>query len=554
MEEDVRGGRQAHQEPFWLCPNALNDTPLIRKDGLKATVFVIASDGKLHTLNAINGEDRMPPQKFVPPFSKNWSLNWWADVSVHQHLAGLQRREVGRVCDGSAARRITPLTSSSRPTAAQASGDARAWLSARPAWCSRKPATDRTMPAAGQFPDTMLQLSVKDLKLVDYFTPANHNYLTRKDLDMGSMSPTVFSDGRTGNRGGRRQRKAWSTCWMREHIGGPDHKTPLFRSPLMANEDADFAGRGFWGAFATAEDDQKNRWLYAPGDGPAASGAKFPRDQRRRAERQHHGVPRRRKGWQAQAAPAWISRDMNLPEPPIVAGGLVFAISNGEFARQSKGNDGGLYNSAERAAKHVGHAVLYAFDATTGKELYSSGETMPGVDALQRHFDFGRQSVCHYLGFECVCVWREGVALPRLVIMAVLAAAGLAAASPAGSRFVHTDGTHIVAPDGERLLLRGINLGNWLVPEGYMWHFDKGPAIVPRDLGAAQRSDRPGRGRAILEAVSRLLHHRTGHPLHPRSRLQLRPHSVSLQADRRRHGVSAARQGNRVVPAGGTSG
>jgi endoglucanase len=59
--------------------------------------------------------------------------------------------------------------------------------------------------------------------------------------------------------------------------------------------------------------------------------------------------------------------------------------------------------------------------------------------------------------------------------MAVLAAAGLAAASPAGSRFVHTEGTHIVAPDGARLRLRGINLGNWLVPEGYMWHFDKGP-------------------------------------------------------------------------------
>jgi aryl-phospho-beta-D-glucosidase BglC (GH1 family) len=59
--------------------------------------------------------------------------------------------------------------------------------------------------------------------------------------------------------------------------------------------------------------------------------------------------------------------------------------------------------------------------------------------------------------------------------MAVLAAAGLAAASPAGSRFVHAEGTHIVAPDGAKLRLRGINLGNWLVPEGYMWHFDKGP-------------------------------------------------------------------------------
>src|SRR3984957_15406800 len=42
---------------FWLCPNALNATPLIRKDGLAATVFVISSDGKLHALNVINGED-----------------------------------------------------------------------------------------------------------------------------------------------------------------------------------------------------------------------------------------------------------------------------------------------------------------------------------------------------------------------------------------------------------------------------------------------------------------------------------------------------------------
>jgi outer membrane protein assembly factor BamB len=67
---------------------------------------------------------------------------------------------------------------------------------------------------------------------------------------------------------------------------------------------------------------------------------------------------------------------MNLPEPPIVAGGLVFAISNGEFARQLKGN-GGLFTSAERIAKHSGNTVLYAFDASNGKELYSSGDTMP---------------------------------------------------------------------------------------------------------------------------------------------------------------------------------
>ena len=33
------------QAPFWLCPNALNATPLIRKEGLKASVLTIATDG-----------------------------------------------------------------------------------------------------------------------------------------------------------------------------------------------------------------------------------------------------------------------------------------------------------------------------------------------------------------------------------------------------------------------------------------------------------------------------------------------------------------------------
>ena len=38
-------------------------------------------------------------------------------------------------------------------------------------------------------------------------------------------------------------------------------------------------------------------------------------------------------------------------------------------------------------------------------------------------------------------------------------------------RFVSVKGTHIIAPDGKPILLRGVNLGNWLVPEGYMIKF-----------------------------------------------------------------------------------
>ncbi|MFA6457600.1 MAG: cellulase family glycosylhydrolase [Bacteroidota bacterium] len=37
--------------------------------------------------------------------------------------------------------------------------------------------------------------------------------------------------------------------------------------------------------------------------------------------------------------------------------------------------------------------------------------------------------------------------------------------------FVTTKGTSVITSDGKPLLLRGINIGNWLVPEGYMFKF-----------------------------------------------------------------------------------
>src|SRR2546425_1354983 len=41
----------------------------------------------------------------------------------------------------------------------------------------------------------------------------------------------------------------------------------------------------------------------------------------------------------------------------------------------------------------------------------------------------------------------------------------------AQSRFVVTRGKQIVSPNGKPLLLKGTNLGNWLLPEGYMFKF-----------------------------------------------------------------------------------
>lgn len=47
--------------------------------------------------------------------------------------------------------------------------------------------------------------------------------------------------------------------------------------------------------------------------------------------------------------------------------------------------------------------------------------------------------------------------------------------------FVHAKGSALVDGAGQPLLLRGINLGNWFEPEGYMFHFDDGPQ-APREI------------------------------------------------------------------------
>jgi len=46
---------------------------------------------------------------------------------------------------------------------------------------------------------------------------------------------------------------------------------------------------------------------------------------------------------------------------------------------------------------------------------------------------------------------------------------------PGNAQFAHTEHQEIVDAAGKPILLRATNLGNWLVPEGYMWMFEGGP-------------------------------------------------------------------------------
>jgi endoglucanase len=53
-----------------------------------------------------------------------------------------------------------------------------------------------------------------------------------------------------------------------------------------------------------------------------------------------------------------------------------------------------------------------------------------------------------------------------------LALAALFSKQPAhADGFLHTRGEDIVDESGQKIILRGVGLGNWLLPEGYMWRF-----------------------------------------------------------------------------------
>jgi outer membrane protein assembly factor BamB len=66
--------------------------------------------------------------------------------------------------------------------------------------------------------------------------------------------------------------------------------------------------------------------------------------------------------------PGWISEDFDLPDPVVIANGVIFGLSNGENADQRGAESRRLFNTHP--------AVLRALDSKTGKELFNSGSSM----------------------------------------------------------------------------------------------------------------------------------------------------------------------------------
>jgi outer membrane protein assembly factor BamB len=418
----------------WLCSNTQNATPVIDKQ--KSIVYLNTSDGKLRGLSLNNGEERLAPTSFVTPFARNWSLNLIDNV-----IYSASARSCGRAISGVAAMDVNDpahpalthfYTSSGRPAGPWGRGG----VAKGPNGIYVQTADGLADPASGIYGESVIRLSPKDLRLEDLFTPKNWQYLNSHDLDMGASSPVVFpfqkwtlvataakegvvylldADALGGGANGY------------ERLGIPDHFTPLFQSPRLGNDEILIGGRGVWGALATYEDSQGQRFLYVPMWGPPSKDA--PHFKYSYGDTPNGSVMAFQvsvEGEKPVLIPTWMSRDMHVPDPPTVANGVVYAIQTGENTVQNPGRPGGdrpgggggrggraggqapgpgggrgpavpgggqagvggrggpgggrggpaaaaaALQNAKLRATPVSNLVLYAYDAQTGKQLYSS--------------------------------------------------------------------------------------------------------------------------------------------------------------------------------------
>ncbi len=379
--QTFRSSSLPKNEVHWLCPNNLNATPVI--DRSRNLIFVITADGKLNGLDLGTGKISWGPIQFVTPFSKSWSLNLlngFVYTSLSQNCGGapsgiyaMDTRDPYRPAVNSlvVAKRGGGIWGRGGPVIGNnnrvygAAGDG------------------NFSPLANEYCSTVIAASLEELKLVDYFVPLNWREINRFDWDLGSTSPVWFAH-RDRNLLALGAKEGVVYLMEADFLGDKDHFTPLYTTPRLGNDEDSFEGKGVWGALSAWQDDQGDSWVYVPIQGPVSKLAPhFPLSN---GPNPNGSIMAFKVSTDPQKstpvlAPAWISGDFNIPDPVVIANGIVFALSTGEDVRQTK--EGGIItnpgltqlNIPQRKEK-TNHAVLYALDAKTGKVLYQSGETI----------------------------------------------------------------------------------------------------------------------------------------------------------------------------------
>jgi len=390
---DVASGKQLWHRKFdggpdpappsdnTLCPAGQTAVPTMAQTAPgRYTIYAVSWDGRLRQLNAADGQDAAPPEKFIPGGGKPYALalyNGAIYTATAQGCGGLtnafysfdlaSKKASGFVPAGGGLWGRRGASISPEGVAYLGTGDA---------------LFDPSNRRLGNGIVGVKMDAGKQLQLEDYFGAPNANWLFRRDLDV-NVTPVAFDyRGRKFLIGSSKECRVW--VLDRASLGGEDHRTTLHTTPLLCNDAQAFDGMGVWGAISTWQDAAGAQWVLVPFWGAVSKQFKAPIEHARPKGGGVAAYKLEERAGKWQLTPAWLSRDMDLAEETVIANGVVFAYAAGEDGTQvtpdAAWNEpggprygGGLSSGPGRRVPNSRKAALYALDGQTGKELWSSG-------------------------------------------------------------------------------------------------------------------------------------------------------------------------------------
>jgi outer membrane protein assembly factor BamB len=310
-------------------------------------IAALSSDGVLHFVSPVSAKELLKPLQFVPANAHATDLAWVNGVVYTATVNG---------CGGvpNAVWAIDTSSENPQATSWKTNGGSVAGTLAFGSDGTIYAAIGDGKAADGGYSNAVVALDSETLRVKDWFTQPGAGFTSIPVVfrsEDKELLAAAAGDGRI-------------FLLDTASLGGADHKTPLDMTPPSSGSRASVVPA----ALASWEDGNGVRWLLAPSAAPSPSSGLTAAN-----GTVTHGAIVAYKvtlGAKPSLEPAWVSRDMVAPLPPIIVNGVIYAAASGE-------HDPGdaTVDSAERA-KRSSPAVLYALDATTGAEIWNSGGTV----------------------------------------------------------------------------------------------------------------------------------------------------------------------------------
>jgi outer membrane protein assembly factor BamB len=298
-------------------------------------VFAISTGGMVHVMNPQLGTDQIPPVKLLPP-NANVAGSILVETTLYAATTGNCSGVPNAVWS-------VDLASDAKTVKSYDTKGASIAGNAPPAFGTDGTVYIATGSGKSEAANAVVSLDPKTLTQKDWLsttTPFTSNAVVfqyrGKDLIVAA------------NKDGRLYLLDSAS------LGGADHKTPLHRSSQIAAGIDDPTGLASW------QDAAGTRWVAVTIGGPLhadtnvamANGAVTAGTLVAFTIVDQNDAPT----LQAQ----WTSRDLVSPVTPVVVNGVVFGLASGEAKGRARSSN----------------AVLYALDAATGRELWTSGTTI----------------------------------------------------------------------------------------------------------------------------------------------------------------------------------